>query len=99
MCNLCNSCSYALRLRPRLPSWSGLPFSLLSGDFSATLWPQHEHVFEVLAKRSTMLCPQEPIVTEDPIQLQQFIQNLVLNGMEPMAGVINGKRKITASTR
>jgi signal transduction histidine kinase len=45
-----------------------------------------------------MLSPQRVRVSGDPIQLQQVILNLVLNGMEAMAGATNGDRTITVCT-
>jgi C4-dicarboxylate-specific signal transduction histidine kinase len=44
------------------------------------------------------LAPQAPRVSGDRIQLQQVILNLVVNGMESMAGASNGRREITSRT-
>ncbi len=37
-------------------------------------------------------------VSGDPVQLQQVILNLVVNGMDAMVGATNGRREVTSST-
>jgi signal transduction histidine kinase len=47
---------------------------------------------------SAMLSAQGVQVSGDPVQLQQVILNLILNGIEAMTGATNGERKITICT-
>jgi signal transduction histidine kinase len=47
---------------------------------------------------STSFAPQEPRVRADPVQIQQVILNLVMNGMEALQSVRSGERRIIGRT-
>jgi signal transduction histidine kinase len=56
---------------------------------------------QAAARQATLhmsLAPQAPRVSGDPIQLQQVILNLVMNGLEAMSGANSPERRITGRT-
>ena len=56
---------------------------------------------QATARQATLhmnLAPQAPRVSADPIQLQQVILNLVMNGLEAMSGAKSPDRRITGRT-
>jgi signal transduction histidine kinase len=87
----------------------GLRRLLKNGEVEVQDIDLNETVGEVLefltAQASThdvtlrrLLAPESPHIRGNRIQLQQVILNLVLNGMESIAGAPNGRREVTTRT-